>query len=256
MQVIKHMLRMPVLPLTIVGLVALGLGGFISGGFLLVGAAGWAAKRANSTTSLLGEALAGTSVVLDAQLIAQLSALGPTLSRARMMSGAEQVGLQAFEQFRNLVTAFLSYRKILRHKFDSGEMTHGRYLKAGEQVFLSALDDLNQAGTQLEALATMDIERMRAQRRQLERITEPDDASSRELESLQQRFAEHDSQMQDVRGKLASNEDALTQLAAASGALSRIKTQQGMAQLESDTAMQQLEEMSARAKIYAVDKQT
>ena len=57
----------------------------------------------------------------------------------------------------------------------------------GEQVFLSALDDLNQAGTQLEALATMDMERMRAQLRQLERNDKRDEVADRELTSLRLR---------------------------------------------------------------------
>ncbi len=254
MGVIKHMFRMPVLPLAVVGLIGIGVGWFLTGGVAVLAAAGWAVRRANSVENQLSEALAGTSVVLDENLLNQLRELRPSLSRARMLSGAEQVGMQAFEQLCNLVTAFLAYRKVLRQKFDPTEMTHGRYLKAGEQVFLSALDDLNQAGTQLEALATMDMERMRAQLRQLERNDARDEVADRELASLRLRFDEHEQQMRDVRGKLASNEDALTQLSAATGTLSRIKTQQGLAQLEADTAMQQLEEMSARAKIYAMEK--
>ena len=98
MGVIKHMFRMPVLPLAVVGLIGIGVGWFLTGGVAVLAAAGWAVRRANSVENQLSEALAGTSVVLDENLLNQLRELGPSLSRARMLSGAEQVGMQAFEQ--------------------------------------------------------------------------------------------------------------------------------------------------------------
>ena len=51
-----------------------------------------------------------------------------------MLSGAEQVGVQAFEQLRNLVTAFLAYRKVLRQKFDPTEMARALHGRAGVPV--------------------------------------------------------------------------------------------------------------------------
>ena len=219
---------------------------------VLVGAI-WAWRRAGSTASLLEDALAGTSVVLDAQLMSDLRALAPLLSKARMQSGTEQVALQAHEQLAQLVKAFHAFKSVLRQRFAPSEMTHGRYLKAGEQVFLSALDDLNRAGTQLQALATMDLERMRAQKRQLERNKERDETSERELAAVNARYESHEAQMNEVRGWLTSNEEALTQLSAATGTLAQIRTSQGLAQIESNQAMIQLEELSARAKIYSID---
>ena len=219
---------------------------------LLVGLI-WAWRRAGSTASLLVEALSGTSVVLDQRLMNDLHALAPLLSKARMQSGSEQIALQAHEQLAQLVKAFDAFKAVLRQRFDPSEMTHGRYLKAGEQVFLSALDDLNRAGTQLQALATMDVERMRAQKRQLERIKERDEASDRELAAVNARYEAHDAQLNEVRSWLISNEEALTQLSAATGTLAKIRTSQGLAQIESNQAMMQLEELSARAKIYSID---
>ena len=235
-----------------VALMAVGFG--IIGGIVLIGGGLWAWRGAGSTSSLLEDALAGTSVVLDERLMADLRELAPTLSKARMQSGAEQIALQAHEQLAQLVKAFHAFKSVLRQRFDPSEMTHGRYLKAGEQVFLSALDDLNRAGTQLQALATMDIERMRAQKRQLERNQDRDEASERELAAINARYESHEGQMNEVRGWLTSNEEALTQLSAATGTLAQIRTSQGLAQIESNQAMVQLEELSARAKIYSMDK--
>ncbi len=236
-----------------VGVLLLAVGWGVVGALVVLAGGVWAWQRANSTASLLEDALSGTSVVLDERLMADLRELAPTLSKARMQSGAEQIALQAHEQLAQLVRAFVSFKRVLRQRFDPSEMTHGRYLKAGEQVFLSALDDLNRAGTQLQALATMDIERMRAQKRQLERNQARDEASERELAAINARYESHEAQMNEVRGWLTSNEEALTQLSAATGTLAQIRTTQGLAQLESNQAMVQLEELSARAKIYSLD---
>jgi hypothetical protein len=236
-----------------VGVVLFVLGGEVVGLIALLAGGIWAWRRAGSTASLLQDALSGTNVVLDERLMSDLRELAPLLSNARMQSGAEQIALQAHEQLAQLVKAFAAFKSVLRQRFDPSEMTHGRYLNAGEQVFLSALDDLNRAGTLLQAMATMDLERMRAQRRQLERNKERDDPSERELAAVNARYESHEAQMNEVRGWLTANEEALTQLSAATGTLAQIRTSQGLAQIESNQAMMQLEELSARAKIYSID---
>lgn len=254
--VLKQMISMPAVVPAVVGVGLVATGWWVLGAVVLGAGALWAYSRAGSIENLLEEALRGTGVSLDAQLSEQLRELAPSLRKARLLAGVEQVAGRAYEQLENLVKGYLAYREVLRKRFNTGEMTHGRYLKAGEQVFLSALDDLNSSGTQLEAIASMDFESMRSQRRRLQRKEVLDEPDERQLSALEGRFAEYEQQMGLVRGWLASNEEALTQISAATGTLARTRTQQGLAQLESETAMLQLEELSARAKVYAVDQRS
>jgi hypothetical protein len=250
----KHLVVMPVVVPVVVGVGMLVAGWWVSAAVVFGASVLWARSRAVRTESLLDEALRGTGVMLDTNLREQFQALTPMLRKARLLAGVEQIAGQAYDQLDNIVKAYLAYKNVLGKRFSVTEMTYGRYLKAGEQVFLSALDDLNRAGTQLEALSAMDFESMRSQQRRLKRREVLDEADERELSALEARFAEHDQQMGLVRGWLANNEEALTQMSAATGTLARLRTQQGLAQLESETAMLQLEELSARAKIYSIDK--
>ena len=154
-RIVKQLKGAPAIP-AVGGLVLAGIGWTFLGLIALVGGVAWAWSRSNSTGALLDDALVGSSIALDEQLLKDLRDLPGVLSKARMQGGVEQIAMQAHEQLATLVKGFQAFKTVLRQRFDPAEMTHGRYLRAGEQVFLSALDDLNRTGTQLQALATMD----------------------------------------------------------------------------------------------------
>jgi hypothetical protein len=226
---------------TLLGSIAVIIGGVL------------ATLRANSVEAMILHALNGMSVVLDDSVRNRLAQLGPSLKAARNTTGAEQLGMQAYEQLTALCNSFLTYRKVLSRRFNTGELTHGRYLKAGEQVFLAAMDDLDNTTTQLQGLATVDIDQIRAQLRILERKEAPTDNETRERDTLRERMQVRTTAEDNVRGLLASNEQALTQLSAAHASLATIRTERGLAELEANSAMQQLEELSKRAGRYAID---
>jgi hypothetical protein len=252
--VIRAIARPPAVIAVVLGVVLLGAGWTITGLLACAAAGGVAFGASRGPKALLDEALRGVSVVLEPQLRASIDALVPTLKSARMTSGAEQLGMQAHDQLRSLARNFISYRNVLRQRFAPGELTHGRYLNAGEQVFLAALDDLQRVAVQLQGLGGIDIDQIRAQLRIAERQDSPSAAEARERDTLRERLALRDDEMEAVRGLLASNEEALTQLSAAHAALARVRTTHGLARSESDSAMAELEVLSERAKVYEIKR--
>jgi hypothetical protein len=219
--------------------------------------AGWAFARSQGPQALLGEALRGVSIVMDDPLRARLESLPTSLKRARSIAGAEQLGMQAYEQLMAMCKRFIGLRKLLGERFSPSEMTYGRYLSASEQVFLAGLDDLQRCATRLESLASVDVERLKAQRRMLERQETKEELSegqARELETLRERMSLHEDESNNLSGLLANNEQSLTQMSNAQSALGRIDTSRGLAKLDSSDAMAELEALSERAEQYAVGK--
>lgn len=251
---LKALVRPPAVIVAGIGLLATVTGWWLLGLPMVLVGVGLAAWRARGGAARLEQALSGLSVAIDEQARARLDMLGDRLRRARATPGAEQLGMQAAEQFDSLCAGFLALRGLLAERFAPGEITHARYLRAGEQVFLAALDDLGRTAAQLESLASVDIERLRAQTRMLERRKEPSAAEVRELETMRERMSLREEETEGVRALLASNEESLTRLSSAQAALARIKTQRGMAKLESDDAMSELEALSARAEIYSIKR--
>lgn len=236
-----------------VAAVAMSAGLWLTGAAALLLGLGLAARAARGIDARLRAALAGSSVVLDPALRQRLAALPAELRSARRITGAEQLGMQAFQQLQDLTAAFLAYRHLLGARFSRGELTHGRYLRAGEQVFLAALDDLLRAVAALRGLATLDPDQLRAQLRILERRDDLSASETRELEALRERAALREAEVEALRGLLAANEQALTQLAAAHAALRAVRTERGMAELESHHAMLELEELSQRVQRYDIN---
>lgn len=250
----KELLRAPPVVGVVTGVALAAFGAWFTGGVVVLASVLWARRRAGTIKYRLMASLQGTAAAVDPALAAQLDELPELLGNARLLSGVEQLAGQAYEQIGNLVDSYLAYRKVLGQKFSTGEMTYGRYLGAGQQVYLGGLDNLNRIGTHLQALAAMDFESMRNRKRRLERQETLDEAGERELSALNDRFAEYEAQNAQIRQWLAATEEALTQIAAATSTLATVRTQQGLAELERETAMMQLEELSSRVSIYSLDK--
>lgn len=239
-----------------VGVAAAFIGWPILGGLVVLSGVGVAYATSRGPQAQLTQALNEMGIVLDESTRMQLTALVPALKSAQTQSGSEQIGMQAYEQVQSITRNFLSYRSILRQRFDPTELTHSRYLAAGEQVFLAALDDLQRVSAQLQGLATVDVDQMRAQLRILERLENPRPSEERERDTLRERMALREEETETLKGLLANNEQALTQLSAAHAALARVQTTQGLAKLESTAAMKELEILSERAERYQVESRS
>lgn len=167
--------------------------------------------------------------------------------------GLERVASRALEQLDLAHAKFLDFESMLASRFNPTELTHGRYLGSGEQVYLSVLDGLGRARTALSAAASVDADYLRAGLRRLRRLESPSPDELRELSSLEEREQAREAQLARAGAALAANEEALTRLTGATSALADIETHRGFADLDADEAMQELESLAQRAHRYSAE---
>ena len=140
--------------------------------------------------------------------------------------------------------------EVLRHRLDEGEVTYGRYLGTAEQVYLAALDNLNEVVVTLTSLAGIDEAHL--QRRETEIAKDGvTDKEAVELATIRQRQALLREQRTKVEDLLAENERALAVLDNTSAALAGTRTRDGHAKLSADEAIRELEALAGRTGRYA-----
>ena len=172
-------------------------------------------------------------------------------ARARVRG---QPAFRACDQLEQANGAFLAFGRVLGDRFSPAELAHGRYQKAGAQVYLSVLDGLNRASTSLATLDTLDVDDLKARLRQLKRRDDPSQSERSQLDALEERLRVFQEELGEVESVLSSNEEGLTQLATASAALARTETNRGLAETGAETAMADLERLAERATAYARPK--
>ena len=162
----------------------------------------------------------------------------------------EVSSVRGLAQLDRLKDKFGLLQKVLASKLQQGELTYERYLCMSEQVYLSALDNLQSIVDRLESLKAIDESFVR------DRITELETnavASERpELKALQERLALFSRQMEGAESLLGLNEGAMTQIDITTTALSNITTNKGHASVDMETAMMELEKMADRAQDYSI----
>ncbi|MCB1907665.1 MAG: hypothetical protein KDH15_09870 [Rhodocyclaceae bacterium] len=169
----------------------------------------------------------------------------------RLEASLERLGAaQGVAQLRLLRQKLDRLVEVLRHRLDEGEVTYGRYLGTAEQVYLAALDNLNEVVVTLTSLAGIDEAYL--QQREAE-IAEDGvtDKEAAELATIRQRQAVLEQQRAKVEDLLAENERALAVLDNTSAALAGTRTRGGHAKLSADEAIRELEDLAGRTGRYA-----
>ncbi len=140
--------------------------------------------------------------------------------------------------------------EVLRHRLDEGEVTYGRYLGTAEQVYLAAVDNLNEVVVTLTSLSGMDESYLDQRVADIERdgVTEKERG---ELETIDRRRAVLQQQRDKLEDLLAENERALEVLDNTSAALAETRTRGGHAALSAEDAIRELEALAGRTGRYA-----
>ena len=167
-------------------------------------------------------------------LITELEALGSK-------QGLQQAS-QLQKKFDNLVD-------VLKRRLSVNETTYRRYAGMAEQVYLSSLDNLNEASICLRSVSAIDSEELQ------KRMTELQECESEkerhELETLTQRLSLLEEQNSRAASLLAQNETAMTLLDKTAGILADTKTEKGQASVDAETAMMELERIAKQTNKYA-----
>lgn len=169
---------------------------------------------------------------------AAISKLQQQLAEFEQAQGAAQV--------QQLKQKFDAFQDVLNLKLNQQELAYARYLTMAEQVFLAAVDNLNDAVSSLKGIAAIDEKRLKQQLKALGK-TPLEQEQKAALEERLKLF--HDTQ-QRVVSLFTDNEKAMTQLDKVSSQLARISTKQGHANMELEHAMAEMRILAQRAKKY------
>jgi hypothetical protein len=216
----------------------------VAGGFLLLGLvmlAMWPPVFARSGAN--AAAIAALRQRIDVETVARIQQLEAQL---RALGADQAVG-----QLRGLREKLQSVTAVIEARLNSGELAFARYLGTAEQVYLSAIDNLHQVAISLTSVGSIDLAQIE---QRLQTMPEHAAGSELERESLLQRRALALSQHDKIDLLLAQNETAMTALSNTAAALADVRTTRGHAQLDSSTAMAELEILASRAKQFDVSQ--
>ena len=166
------------------------------------------------------------------------------------LKGAEEYAKQGANQFDMAQKKYLNIENILQRKFESHELTYGRYLGTAEQVYLSVLDNLLDAIDALKSIETIDVKYIQERFQVLDQLKDKTDADEKEMKTLHDRRSLRETQLQKVNELLTDNEEAMTVLDRAAASISEVQTGQQMARGGVDGAIDELTELANRARKY------
>lgn len=158
---------------------------------------------------------------------------------------------QAVAQLRGLREKLQSVTAVVEARLNAGELAFARYLGTAEQVYLAAVDNLQQVAISMTSVGSININQID---QRLPKVDVNRSAGAQEQASLLERRALAVSQNDKIAQLLAQNETAMTSLANMAAALADVRTTKGYADLDPDTAMAELELLAKRAKKFDVSQ--
>ena len=158
---------------------------------------------------------------------------------------------QGAVQLKMLREKFENLSEIMKRRLNAGELTYARYLGMAEQVYLSALDNLNEVAVALRSISTIDPDYIQSRLRELSSSEQGAGEQHEESTALQERGNLYDEQQQRVTKLVAQNETAMTVLDKTATALAETKTGKGQASMDAEAAIAELERLAKQAGAYA-----
>ena len=164
----------------------------------------------------------------------------PLLSREQQLMAVlnlEKLLVASF-QLNQFQTKYSNVRQILKQQLNPSELTYHRYQALIEQVYLSALDNLEAAVLAKQSISQIDVEAIQLRLSQ---------EKTSDYQSLQQRLVLYEQQSQRIDAYLKRNEEALTALDQVAIQLANLQTQaKSITDLE--TAINELTQLVSRTQ--------
>lgn len=161
---------------------------------------------------------------------------------------------QAVRQYEKIQTKFDNFKRILSEKFDTSEISYGRFFGTTEQLYLSVLDNLEDIMNSLGTISNIDDGYINERLTYLASLESPEEADKREKETLLTRKDLKEKTLIRVNELLTINEEAMTQIDLSMATISQIKTKMGRASIDMEVARKDLEELINRTKNYSISK--
>jgi len=161
---------------------------------------------------------------------------------------AEDLAKQGLEQFDSIQQKYQNLNRLLEEKLGSGELNLGGISAATEQLYLGVLDNLRDAVSTMRSISNMNEGQTYSRLKILARKKIPDQAGTREIDALKKRIRLREEQIQKVAGLLAQNEEALTQIDEVAAAVATIQSENGLAEVDPETAMERLRQLAEKVR--------
>jgi hypothetical protein len=230
-----YLFNVPALYLGLLGGLAVGLGSAVVNIFF----------RGEALSASYLQQLAEKASQQKSQMLERLRC---DLQQMRTILGAEEYAEQGLEQFERMRDKFDTLRALLAEKFSQGELSYGRFLGVAEQVYLGSLDNLQRIVSLLESVGGIDLAYIDKRLASLEVMTS--EADRKERETLLRRSRLRCAQLERVNELLTANEEAMTTLEETVAAVTAMSTDATFAAGDFETAIEQLQQVAARAQHF------
>ena len=153
------------------------------------------------------------------------------------------------KQFKRLADKFLTFNNMLKNKLRPGEITFSRYNAMAEQVYLGALDNLNDLANTMKGIQSIDEDYIN---KRLGELGNPNDSEHtlKEVDALNSRLDLLQKQQDKIDFYLSQNEEAMTKMDEAIVAITDLRTEDMRADVDLELAMSHLQEIANRSQDY------
>ena len=159
----------------------------------------------------------------------------------RLAALPDDRGLRQYKELRQRLANFLD---VLSRKMNVDEMTYKRYKTIAEEVYKSAIKNLEHVANTVNLIDTEDMESMR---------TQAEASGTQEKSTINKRLEMYENEMNSIKEIYIENEEAITQMDEAIFSLNNIETSTVKEEsLDMQTSMAELEEWTKRVKLYEV----
>ncbi len=145
------------------------------------------------------------------------------------------------EKFENLVA-------VLSSKFNENEITYKRYLGIAYEVYLSAIDNLNNISLSYQGIS--DINKKTLKNR-MQKLNIENRLELQEKQTLEKRLGIYEQEINHINELLLENEKAMTQIDETTIAISKINTEEGKGALDMENSMKELVELTKSTHKYS-----
>ncbi|OSM01595.1 hypothetical protein [Magnetofaba australis] len=164
--------------------------------------------------------------------------------------------LAGVEQLDKLDAKFSSLKQVLESKFSPQEITYSRYLGMAEQVHLAALDRLEDVASVLLSVRSIDPAYIQRRLDELGYSEGQEPPAEGDVAALLARMALLHKSQETALEISRVNEQAMTALDLTAVKLANIRTRQGRAAIDMETAMTELAALAERSHLYQVHDRT
>lgn len=187
---------------------------------------------------------------MEKEKVAKISRLRSKLKILRDNKELSIYADQAQVQFDKIKDKFDRFKDMLSEKFNSSELTFGRFLGTSEQVYLAVLDNLEKIVHSLESMNSIDLAYVEERLTHLNSLSNPEEADKAEIETMNKRKTLHEKQRESVNKLLTYNEEAMTEIDLSMSSIASAETNPDRASVDIEFARSELVRLAERTKNF------